>query len=87
MFLDHIYHHTKNCLQIIANIWYFKRLRTGKISKSVFSNGVAQYNRLSEVTRESKTVAAFRKNLRKEIEARNYNCQMAGGDVYMRRDE
>jgi len=45
------------------------------------SNGVAQYNRLSQVTRESKTVAAFRKHLRKEIEARNYNCQMAGADL------
>jgi len=31
-------------------------------------HGVAQYNRLSQVTRESKTVAAFRKNLRREIE-------------------
>jgi len=30
---------------------------------------------------------AFRKNLGKEIEARNYNCQMAGADLYMRRDE
>jgi len=43
-------------------------------SNCVFSNGVAQYNRLSQVTRESKTVAAFRKNLRKKIEARNYIC-------------
>jgi len=61
--------------------------RTGKISKSVFPNGVAQYNRLSQVTRDRKTVAAFRKNLRREIEVRNYNCHMAGADLYIRRDE
>jgi len=66
---------------------FARTLRTGKISKSVFSNGVAQYNRLSQITRESKTVAAFRKNLRREIEARNYNCQMARADLYIRRDE